>query len=131
MNGATTTRRRPRRSTRGNEWLSHLAAVLVAVAALVASTRLLALPSVVDRVTVENPTRYDVSVSVTDTERDGWMPVGIAPPRATTTFDQIVDHGDVWIFRFSAEGRGAEVQLTRRELEAVQWRVQVPAPLNS
>jgi hypothetical protein len=130
MNGATTTRR-PRRSTRRNEWLSHLPAVLVAVAALVASTRLLALPSVVDRVTVENPTRYDISVSVTDTERDGWMSVGIAPPDATTTFEQVIDQADVWIFRFSAEGRGVEVQLDRQQLENHQWRVQVPAPLNT
>ena len=130
MNGATTTRR-PRRTTRGNEWLSHLTAVLVAVAALVASTWLLALPSVVDHVTVENPTRYDVSVSVTAAKRDGWMAVGIAPPRATTTFDQIVDHGDVWIFRFSAEGRGVEVQLTRQQLEDGQWQVPVPAALNA
>jgi hypothetical protein len=130
MNGATTTKR-PRLRARGNEWLSHLPSVVVAIAALLAALRLLAVPSVVDRITVQNPTNDNVAVYVTDLKRDGWMAIGIAPPGATTTFAQIIDHGDVWIFRFSAEGERIELQLTRGQLEDDQWRVQVPASLDA
>jgi hypothetical protein len=129
MSRATATSR-PRIGTDRTVWVSHLITALVAAAAIVTATRLLALPSVVDRITVENPTRSNLTISVTDEDRDGWMTIGIAPPEATSTFDQIIDHGHTWIFRFSADGVGdVELQLTRQQLDDGQWRLSVPATL--
>lgn len=126
MNGATATSG-ARLSAYRKVRVPYIVAAVAAVIAMVAVTKLFALPSVVDRITVENPTEYDVTIYLTDDNRDGWMAMGIARAETTMTFEQIIDHGDVWIFRFSIQGEdGVEVRLTRSELEDNKWRLPIP-----
>jgi hypothetical protein len=41
---------------------------------------------------------------------------------------EIIDHGDVWIFRFAGQGHDVgEVRLTRSDLAADDWVLNVPA----
>ena len=48
-------------------------------------------------------------------------------PGADTARSQVLDAGDVWIFSFLRGGVDTgEVQLTRDQLEAADWRVSVP-----
>jgi hypothetical protein len=53
--------------------------------------------------------------------------VGLADSDATTTVEQLGDHGDRWTFRFTAQGRPAgQVTVTRQQLEDGNWRFEIP-----
>jgi hypothetical protein len=99
---------------------------LVAFALLVASCS--GLPSTVERVTISNPTAYDIDVEVTDRDRDGWLSVAIVEARSEHVAQDVIDQGEVWIFRFLHWGDPVgEFSPTRAELERNGWRVEVPA----
>jgi hypothetical protein len=99
---------------------------LVALALLVASCS--GLPPTVDRITISNPTAYDIDVEVTDRDRDGWLPMAIVQARSEHVAQDVIDQGEVWIFRFLHWGDPVgEFSPTRAELERNGWRVEVPA----
>lgn len=101
--------------------------VALVLAAAVPLMRLLETPSFVDRISVENPTRYDIGIDVTDADRDGWMAIGTARRATSSTFQEIIDQGDVWIFRFRAQAEdGGELRVTRQELERDGWKLTIP-----
>lgn len=105
----------------------HLLVVAVAVALLFAASELLKQPTFIDEITVENPTRYDITIHVTDAGRDGWMAVGTGERQSTSTFEEIIDQGEVWIFRFAAQGEdGGELRRSKAELERANWQVKIP-----
>ena len=92
------------------------------------SARLLALPPSVPHLRIDNPSKFDLWVAVTSGGHDGWMGVGSSRRNTTTRFDDVIDQGDVWIFRFSAQAESAtEVRVTRSELESAGWQLTVPA----
>ncbi|MBW3643302.1 MAG: hypothetical protein KY447_10350 [Actinobacteria bacterium] len=130
MTGPTTTNRPPGGAPvsiyrRVGVW--PLVGAVALVAAMVPIGRLLERPPVVDQVAFENPTRYDITIEVTDGQRHGWMSVGMARRQTTTTFEQVLDQGEVWIFRFSAQGeQGGEQELPRQQLQDEQWHVRIP-----
>jgi hypothetical protein len=109
---------------------AHLGSVagIVAVAlsfALLA--RMLTLPPSVHHLRIDNPSKFDLSIAVTSGDHDGWMSVGSARRNATTGFDDVLDQGDVWIFRFSAQARSAaEVRVTRGEMASAGWQLSIP-----
>lgn len=130
MSGATTTGRpaggAPSRVRRVGTAGFAVAGLVVVM--LVAIPRFLDSPHLVDQLTVENPTDYDISIEVTDERRRGWVAVGTVQRATTSTFEEILDQGDVWIFRFSTQGEdGGELQVARQELERDGWRMRVPA----
>ena len=101
---------------------------VVAVLGLVIVSRLVPDAATVDRVTIRNGTEYDLDVAAAASDHDGWTPVGIALARSDRSFEQVVDHGGEWVFRFTGQGRdGGEVQVTRDELEANNWVLTVPS----
>ena len=100
-------------------------AIAVAVAAL---DGMLAGPRHVERVTFENTTAYDLAVAVSGEDRDGWLPLGVVRREASTSMRHVVDQGDVWTFRFAAQGEdGGEVRVTRDELAESNWTFTIPA----
>lgn len=129
MSGSTTTRRPAggapfRIRGMGSAGLAVVVAVVVVVVAI---PRLFDSPPLVDRLAVENPTGYDISIEATDGHRRGWVAVGTAQRATTTTFEEIVDRGDVWIFRFSAQGQdGGELRVARHQLDRDRWHVRIP-----
>jgi hypothetical protein len=101
--------------------------VALVAAALLAVTMLIPSPHFVHRITFDNRTPYHLDVAVTDARHDGWMGIGTAERGQRTDLDEIFDVGDVWVFRYSAQGHDSRTfKVTRSELEAQDWRVQVP-----
>lgn len=87
-------------------------------------------PPTVDRITIVNPTDYEIDVHVSGREQDVWLPVGIVQPRTEDVAEQVIDQGDRWTFRFLYTGDPLEeVSLTRPELERSGWRVVIPQEL--
>jgi hypothetical protein len=57
----------------------------------------------------------------------GRLALGLAGPRATTTFQEVVDQGATWTFVVSYGGREVLRQtVSRQELAGRGWTVQVP-----
>jgi hypothetical protein len=84
-------------------------------------------PPTVERITIINPTGYDLDVEVTGQDRDSWLPVAIVEAGTEDIAQDVIDQGDVWIFRFKHFGDPIEeLRLTRAELEGSGWRVEVP-----
>ena len=100
---------------------------VIAVFGLIVVTRLVPDPAIVERVTISNDTEFDLDIDAAASDHDGWTPVGIAFAGSDRTFEQVIDHGDEWVFRFRGQGRdGGEVPVTRAELEANDWVLEVP-----
>jgi hypothetical protein len=57
----------------------------------------------------------------------GRLALGLAGPRATTTFQEVIDQGATWTFVVSYGGREVLRQtVSRQELAGRGWTVQVP-----
>jgi hypothetical protein len=105
----------------------HILTALALAAALVTMRPLLDRPHLVPRITFQNPTPYGLGIEVTDSDHDSWMPVGTARRRGSTATEEIYDVGDVWVFRFHAQGKTtSELRLTRATLERARWHVDIP-----
>lgn len=99
----------------------------LAVVTLLLLAACLGPPPTVDRIAIANPTEYDLDVEVTDPDREGWLPVAIVEARSEHVAQEVIDQGEVWIFRFLHLGDPVgELSLTRAELERSGWRVEVP-----
>src|SRR4051812_31268201 len=84
-------------------------------------------PKFMSRVTVVNPTAYDLDVDVAGAAGDGWTGVGTVERTGTETFQDVVDQGDTWILRFSYAGKAAgEVRTSSQDLARAHWRIEVP-----
>lgn len=83
----------------------------------------------VDQVTVDNPGAWAVSVALLDADGRPRLYLGPVGAASERTFDQVLDQGDEWVFRFSYAGVEAEAHRAGRQLEADQWRVTVPAEM--
>ncbi len=107
--------------------LAGLAAGLLVVVGVTYLVGLSGGPTTVARITFVNPTAYTLSVDVSDGAGSGWSPAGFAPKRSTGVVEQVSDQGDVWVFRFDAQGKsGGELRLTREQLKRDGWRVDIP-----
>jgi hypothetical protein len=88
-------------------------------------------PPKVDRITVVNPTGYDLDLQVSDADRDSWLPAGIAEAGSRQITEEVIDQGEIWVFRFMHRGDPVgELEITRSELERNGWRVEVPAEVD-
>lgn len=88
-------------------------------------------PSFVEKVTIANSYEYDVLAEVSG---DGvsWLNLGGVDRESEETTQHVIDMGEQWIFRFRypyEDVEPGEVSLTRSELQAAGWRVEVPAAL--
>ncbi len=103
--------------------------VIVAfVAGLVLATNALRLPEFVPRLSLENPTTYQVEIDVTGADRDGWLSLGAVRRESAKTVYEILDQGDQWRFRFRSGGEdGGELLVSRAQLRANGWRVTIPS----
>jgi len=100
---------------------------VLGVTALLVVAQLMKEPNFVERIEVHNPTRYDITIHVAASQDDGWMAVGTAGRQGRSTFEEIYDQGDAWIFRFRAQGEeGGELRLSKSALERDKWRIDIP-----
>jgi hypothetical protein len=97
------------------------------VAVLVLMATVMGEPPQVDRLTVVNPTPYGVNVAVRAGPDDGRYLLGWIAGAGERTIRDVADQGPTWIFSFSYAGAdGGESQVSRDELAANGWRVEVP-----
>lgn len=102
-------------------------ALLCAASALPVTAFLVAGPAFVDKVSVVNDSEYTIDVQVRGHEGEGWMSVNRVDKGSTRTREDVIDQGDVWIFRFRSQGEeGGELRTTRGDLEEDDWTIEVP-----
>lgn len=115
--------RRPLRSLLGSDWA---AVVLAGALALAVGPPLLRGPSSVEQVSIVNRSEYTVTVDVRG-DGGGWMSLNTIGEESTKTTADVLDQGDVWTFRFRAQGHHAgEVAVTRADLADAGWSLAVP-----
>jgi hypothetical protein len=112
-----------------------VAVVIVVLAAAVGLTSLIGQssgPKTIARITFENPTPYALDVEVGSGTAGGWTSAGSVRQQSTAEVSEVIDQGDVWVFRFDSQGEsGGELRLSRTELEAAGWRVSIPADVGT
>ena len=100
---------------------------VLAVAALLVVSQLLAGPSYVKRLTFQNSTPYQLMVEASDGRGDGWINLGTIDRNGSTDFGDVYDVGSTWRFRVWAQGKSAGTfRVSRDRLEQSGWRVQIP-----
>ena len=107
-----------------------LAAALLAVASagVLVMIEAARLPSFVPRLSITNPTPYDVEIDARGTAGVGWLNLGGIRRESTKRLYEVIDQGEQWVFRFSYGGaEGGELTVPRRDLRASGWRVAIPA----
>jgi hypothetical protein len=127
------TRSRPSRADRPARSFGRLvradaiAIVLATASVLVVGLVLLDGPARVDRVTINNPTDYDLTIQLSSGPDRAWLPLAVIGLRSTQEFHDVLDQGDSWVFGFRAQGRdGGDITVTRAQLEADGWQLTVP-----
>jgi hypothetical protein len=84
--------------------------------------------SFIDEVTIVNETEYPAHVEVSDGTGDAWMGLTTVDPQSTMTVEEVIDQGEMWVFRFDYVGKyHEEVEISRRELEQGDWTIEVPS----
>jgi hypothetical protein len=107
-----------------------LIAVLIAVMILPLS-RIAFQPNFIEGIAFENPSVYDLTIQVND-GGTGWMAVTTARRHSTTVANEVYDIGNVWAFRFTAQGEyGGEVRVTRSELASAGWHLVIPEQIGA
>ena len=87
-----------------------------------------AVPGTVDRITVVNPHPYQLAIDVAGQGERATMAVGTVARERRAVFEEVVDQGDRWVFRFSYGGADAgEVVVSRDDLRRSGWTIQTPA----
>lgn len=83
--------------------------------------------SFVERIVIVNQTDYPASVKISDASRKGWLDLAFAEEDAETSVQDVIDQGEVWVFRFEHEGvHEEEIAVPRSELSQANWNVEVP-----
>jgi hypothetical protein len=83
--------------------------------------------STIPRLTFENHTAYAIDIDVSPGTGTGWTSAGSVRQQSTGDVNEVIDQGDVWLFRFDSQGEsGGQIRLTRSELESSGWRVVIP-----
>jgi hypothetical protein len=114
----------PRRLSRW--WWLGLGAGILVIAVLVVHP-VLGGPSFVHRLTISNPSEFDMTVVVSPAGRQERLALGTVRHRSSTDLQDVIDQGSQWAFHFTAGGRdGGEVQVPRAELSRNGWRLQIP-----
>ena len=112
-----------------------VALVIVGIAAAIGLTSFVGLssgPKTVARITFENPTAYALDIEVSSGTAGGWTSAGSVRQRSSAEVSEVIDQGDVWVFRFDSQGEtGGELQFSRTELEASGWRVSIPTEVGA
>ena len=102
-------------------------ASLVVLTAMIGVTHFTALPPRVDRLTMVNPHPYQLNVGVSDARGESQLLVGVVRRNRTAAYEEVIDQGPTWRFRFSYAGvEAGDLVVTRATLQQDRWRVTVP-----
>jgi hypothetical protein len=100
---------------------------LVALVLIFAGTQALEGPGVIERVTVDNPTPYQVEVAVAGSDGGSRLTLGPVSSGESHAFASVVDRGDRWVVHVtSARSDGGEFVVRRADLERSKWVITIP-----
>jgi len=110
---------------------AHLAGAVMVVVVLLQAPFLDTGPFV-PRLTVDNPTRFDINVDLASGDRRGWIHLGTVGRESQSVLEEIADPGATWVFRLSYAGvEVGELVVPRSDLRAAGWRLDIPADVGS
>ena len=100
---------------------------LVALVLIFSGTQALEGPGVIERVTVDNPTPYQVEVAVAGSEGGSRLALGAVAAGERHAFASVVAQGDQWVVHVtSARSDGGEFVVRRADLERSNWVITIP-----
>ena len=100
---------------------------LVALVLIFAGTQALEGPGVIERVTVDNPTPYQVEVAVAGSDGGSRLTLGPVSSGESHAFASVVDQGDRWVVHVtSARSDAGEFVVRRADLERSKWVITIP-----
>jgi hypothetical protein len=100
---------------------------LVALVLIFAGTQALGGPGVIERVTINNPTPYQVEIAVAGGEGGSRLTLGPVSSGESHAFASVVDQGDRWVVHVtSARSDGGEFVVRRADLERTKWVITIP-----
>jgi hypothetical protein len=83
--------------------------------------------SFIDRVAIVNDTAYTANTDVRG-RNSGWLGLTTVEPEATNEVGQVIDQGELWIFRFAYGAHDpVEIEISRKELVDANWQIEVPS----
>ena len=89
-------------------------------------------PRRVARLTVTNPSPYEVNIEMSDAREERWLDLGAVGRERTRTIEELPDLGDGWVFRFSSGGvDGGRLEVTRAALRDAGWKIAVPGEVTA
>jgi hypothetical protein len=100
---------------------------LVALVLIFAGAQALGGPGVIERVTINNPTPYQVEIAVAGGEGGSRLTLGPVSSGESHAFASVVDQGDRWVVHVtSARSDGGEFVVRRADLERTKWVITIP-----
>ena len=105
---------------------------IVALVLIFAGSQALEGPGVIERVTVDNPTPYQVEVAVAGSEGGSRLALGPVAAGERHAFASVVDERDRWIVHVtSARSDGGQFVLRRADLQRGKWVITIPEEVAS
>jgi len=101
--------------------------MLAALFALLTATFLFDDPGRAPTLTIDNATRYDIRVEVSDPTRSAWTVLTSARQQCAASVESPIDRGETWVFRLHAQGIASEdIPVDRADLEQANWHFAIP-----
>lgn len=114
-----------------SSWITRTTRIIATALLLIVATACTE-PRHVDHITIRNGSSYSLTVSIAGRDRDGYLGLGVVPREGEQTFTEILDQGDLWVFRFTYGGEeAAELSVARAVLLRDHWTVEVPLEASS
>ena len=105
---------------------------VVALALIFGGTQALEGPGVIERVTIDNPTAYQVEVTVAGSDGGSRLALGPVAAGERHAFASVVDQGDRWVVHVtSARSDGGEFVVRRADLQRGKWTITIPEEVAS
>ncbi len=116
---------RPEMRARGPELVPAIVVSLVVGVLLILAALSLHTPDTV-QLTVENPLPWRAEVTVRAADSGSYTGAGAVARESSLVFQELPDQGDLWVFSFSYAGHTEDLEVSRSDLAANGWSVEVP-----
>jgi len=84
-------------------------------------------PTYAPRVSIDNPSEYDILIGLREAGSASRLPLGVAVQQCVTSFEAVLDQGSTWVVDFESQGRsGGQISVDRDQLERDNWTLHVP-----
>jgi hypothetical protein len=116
---------RPDMRARGPELVPAIVISIIVAVLFVVAALAIRMPDTVS-FTVANQSAWRAEVQIRSASGTGWTDVGGVGRDSDLTFLEVPDQGSSWVVRYSYAGVTEDVEVSRDELAANGWRLEVP-----